>query len=95
MKIVIDEPQRFYCQSDEAHFFEWLNGIESVQDVEGCSAGLIVEIDPAIDRSDFYDLVGLLNRYGLDCAPLKPICLDHSDDWFRDVNNYWYKSVFE
>ncbi len=94
MKILIDEPKRFYCNSDEECFFEWLNGIDGVASVVGSHAGLTIEFNRPIDRDGFYELVGLLTRYGLDCSGLRPLCASHPDNWFRDESNYWHRSVF-
>lgn len=94
MKLLIDEPKRFYCQPDEEHFFAWLNGIDEVEKVVGSQAGLLIEFKRPIGRDGFYELVGLLTRYGLNCSCLQPLCAAHPDDWFRDKVNYWHKSVF-
>lgn len=94
MLLLIPEPQLFYCDSDEAHFFAWLQGIPAVKAVVGTSAGLELTLDSPIDRLSFYELVGLMARYQLDKRPLRPLCEGHVDPWFEDKKNYWYEAVF-
>ena len=94
MKLVIPEPQRFFCEADEKHFFDWLNGIRAIRKVVGTPAGLELVIDVPIDKVSFYELVGLLTRYNLDRTCLNPLCLEHPDAWFQDRRNYWYRYVF-
>ena len=94
MELLIPEPKRFFCEADEEHFFAWLNGIDAVRKVSGSPAGLELTIDVPIDKISFYGLVGLLSRYDLDRACLRPLCSEHPDNWFRDQKNYWHKDVF-
>ena len=93
MKLLIQLPA-FYCHSDEDCFFRWLKSIEGVAEVIGAPEGLIVEFDRLIDRDSFYELVGLLVRYGVQLTSLRAICESHPDPWFRDKSNYWYGGVF-
>lgn len=90
----IQEPPIFYCESDEDEFFRWLKGIPAIRDVIGTHEGLQLEIDEPIDRLSFYELVGLMTRYGLDRKCLRPLCDAAIDPLFMDSKNYWFKSVF-
>jgi hypothetical protein len=94
MEILMPEPQLFFCDSDEEHFFAWLNGIDAVREVIGTSVGLRLTIDSPVDKGDFYRLIGLFSRYNLNCTCLRLLCIQHPDSWFRDSKHYWYKSVF-
>ena len=94
MTLVIPEPCRYYCHFDEKYFFKWLRAIPAVEEVVGTSAGLTLKIREPIDQSSFYELVGLMTRYGVDLKSLRPLCMTHSDSWFRAASNYWYSSVF-
>lgn len=94
MQLLIPEPERFYCEADEDHFFAWLNGIEAVEAVTGSPEGIWVTLQVPASRSTFYDLVGLLTRYGLDRKSLRPLCDGQADPWFSDTKNYWYDAVF-
>jgi hypothetical protein len=93
MELQIPEPERFYCDADEDHFFGWLNGIPAIKGFVGTPAGLDLTVDVPIDRTSFYELVGLLTRYQLDSRCLKPLCEGQTDPWFTDATNYWFKSV--
>lgn len=94
MKIIIPEPQRFFCEADEDHFFGWLKEIDAIQSVSGSPDGLELEVNDPVDKLSFYELVGLLNRYDLDRRCLRPLCIGNPDSWFNDRKNYWYPSVF-
>jgi hypothetical protein len=90
----IPEPSRFHCESDEDHFFAWLEGIPAVKSVVGTPDGLTLTIEHPIDRTSFYELVGLMTRYQLEKESLRQLCEGHADVWFNDAKNYWYTSVF-
>lgn len=94
MLLRISEPRRFYCEPDEDYFFAWLQNIEAVKAVMGTPDGLDLTIQVPIDRTSFYELVGLLTRYQLNRTSLRPLCEGHTDPWFTDSKNYWYESVF-
>lgn len=94
MMLRIPEPSDFYCEADEDHFFAWLHGIAAVKAVVGTPEGLDLTIESPIDPLSFYELVGLMTRYHLDMKPLRRLCEDHADPWFRDKKNVWYESVF-
>lgn len=94
MLLRISEPRRFYCEPDEYHFFTWLQKIAAVKAIMGTPDGLDLTLQVPIDRTSFYELVGLLTRYQLDRTSLRPLCEGHTDSWFTDDTNYWYESVF-
>ena len=91
---LIPEPSRYYCETDEDHFFGWLKSIPAVKEIAGTPGGLELTIDEPIDKLSFYELVGLLTRYSLDRNCLRLLCTHQLDPWFNDKNNYWYESVF-
>ena len=95
MLLLIPEPNRFYCESDEDHFFAWLKGVPAIKDIVGTPEGIALTIAEPIDKPSFYDLVGLMTRYHLDRTCLRPLCESQLDPWFRDTKNYWYAGVFE
>lgn len=94
MLLPIPEPARYYCESDEDHFFAWLKNIPSVKAIVGTPEGITLTIDEPIDKLSFYELVGLMTRYQLDRKCLRPLCEAQADPWFTDTTNYWYPSVF-
>lgn len=92
--LLIPEPSVYYCEPDEEHFFSWLRAIPAIREVTGTPAGLELIVDEPIDKVSFYELVGLLTRYGLDSKCLQPLCCLQTDPWFNDPKNYWYANVF-
>lgn len=95
MLISIDQPEWFYCEPDEEYFFAWLQSITAVKSFVGTPPkGLDLTIEVPIDRTSFYELVGLMTRYQLDKKSLRQLCEGHEDAWFNDAKNYWYASVF-
>jgi len=94
MQLVIPEPQRYYCEADERHFFAWLQAISAVTKVVGTPDGLQLDIETPVDRASFYELIGLLTRYQLNGSSLRPLCEGNPDPWFADSRNYWYDAVF-
>lgn len=92
--LLIQEPALFYCEPDEDYFFTWLKAIPAVKSITGTPMGLELIIEEPIDQLSFYDLVGLMTRYGLDRKCLRPLCESQTDPWFRDTKNYWYSAVF-
>jgi len=92
--LLVKGRMRYHCPSDEDHFFAWLQSIPAVKNVKGTHKGLEVTIKEPIDKESFYDLVGLMTRYGLNQKCLKPLCESQIDPWFKDPKNYWYRAVF-
>ena len=92
--LLIPEPKLFYCEPDEEHFFAWLKAIPAVKNVKGTPNGLELSLEEPIDQLSFYELIGLMTRYGLDRKCLRVLCEQHRDPWFRDSKNYWYGTVF-
>ena len=91
---LIPHPKSFYCELDEDHFFAWLKDIPAIKNVTGTPKGLELDIDEPVDKTSFYELVGLLARYDLDQRCLRPLAESNPDPWFKDPANYWHRSVF-
>lgn len=94
MLLAIPEPKRYYCESDEDHFFAWLESISAIKATVGTPQGINLTVEEPIDKLSFYELVGLMTRYELDRSCLRPLCESQIDPWFKDPKNYWYTSVF-
>ncbi|WP_211442011.1 hypothetical protein [Collimonas humicola] len=92
--LLVPGPFRYYCEPDEDYFFAWLKAIPAVKAVVGTPSGLELTLEAPIDKTSFYELVGLMARYGLDRKCLRPLCQSQSDPWFNDPQNYWYEAVF-
>lgn len=94
MLLIIKSPV-YHCEPDKDHFFAWLEDIPAIKEVTGSLDSLELIVEDPIDKISFYELVGLLTRYGLDRKCLRPLCKSQSDPWFNDPQNYWYSAVFE
>ena len=57
--LLIPEPTLYFCESDEYHFFAWLQAIPAIKEVVGIPAGLELTIEEPIDKVRFYELVRL------------------------------------
>jgi hypothetical protein len=49
--LVIDEPNPYYCQTDENHFFAWLQSIPVVKEVKGTPSGLELIVQLPVDKA--------------------------------------------
>lgn len=94
--IIIREPGPFYSPLDEDYFFEWLQSIPVVKEVNGVKGGrLEITIEEPVNEECLADLMAVLSRYSVDLKPLKSLCAPNNEKWFRDPNKYWYPAIFE
>jgi hypothetical protein len=94
VKLLINEPLRYYSQADEDHFFAWLQSIPAIEKVTGVGRGLELIVRRPIDKGSLYDLIAVMTRYNLDCRPLKPLCDEQQDEYFRDEGKYWHSAIY-
>jgi hypothetical protein len=92
--LFIDQPSPYYSQTDEDHFFGWLQSIPAIKKVTGIPKGLELIVQRPIDRESLRDLIALMTRYGLDRRPLKPLCDEQPDEYFRREGTYWHSAVY-
>jgi hypothetical protein len=92
--LLIDQPSPYYSQADEDHFFGWLQSIPAIKKVAGVEDGLEVIVRRPIDKESLRDLIALMTRYDLDCRPLKLLCDEQQDEYFRDKGKYWHSAVY-
>jgi hypothetical protein len=93
--LIIPEPNGFYCQLDEDHFFKWLQDIEGVKEVRGHSTGLTVYLSVSVlSDASLRDLIGLLYRYDLPMAFLRSQLTPKNAHWFNDPEKFWYEKIF-
>ncbi|WP_316198352.1 MULTISPECIES: hypothetical protein [unclassified Bradyrhizobium] len=90
----IDGPRPFYSQSDEDHFFKWLQSISGIEQVKGVGQALEITIRRPMEKDSLHDLIALLTRYSLDRRPLKSFCDEQPGDYFRDRDKYWHVAVY-
>jgi hypothetical protein len=92
--LLIDGPSPFYSQTDEDHFFAWLESITAIKGVTGKGRGLELIVERPIGEESLRDLIALMTRYGVDRRPLKPLCEEQKDEYFRDKRKYWHSAVY-
>jgi hypothetical protein len=91
----MDTNVRFYHQSDERAFFEWLSRIPCVERYEGDGhRGLVVYLKRRPGKDDLRQLLALCRRYGVDMRQLAKFETAKNRDWFRDPETFWYRGVF-
>jgi hypothetical protein len=94
LTLLIDQPGTYYSQTDEDHFFEWLQSIPAIKKVKGIQSGLELIVRRPIDKESLRDLIALMTRYGVDRRPLKPLCDEQQDEYFQDKGKYWHTAVY-
>jgi hypothetical protein len=91
----MDTGVRFYHQSDERAFFEWLERISCVSSVRGEGAdGLVVRLKRRPGKDDLRQLLALCHRYGVDTRQLAKFETPENRDWFRKPGTFWYRATF-
>ena len=92
--LFIDGPNPFYSQTDEDHFFAWLESIPAVKKVTGRGRGLELIVERPIDKESLRDLIALMTRYDVNRRPLRALCDEQEDEYFRDRGRYWRSAVY-
>jgi hypothetical protein len=82
--LLINGP-RFYSQTDEDHFFAWIQSISEIEKVTGVVRDLELIIRRPMDEESLRDLIALMRRYNLDRSPLKPLCDEQQDEYLRNA----------
>ncbi|MGN1285668.1 MAG: hypothetical protein ACI4XG_03670 [Bradyrhizobium sp.] len=91
----MDTGVRFYHQSDERAFFEWLARISCVKSYAGDGKlGLVVRLKRRPGKDDLWQLLAICHRYGGDMRQLAKFETAGNREWFRDPKMYWYQAVF-
>ena len=85
---------RFYHESDERAFFEWLSRIPAVDHYEGAGDTLYIKLRRSPDRADLQELLALFFRYGADLRQFQPLVASEDRKWFSDTKSFWHASVF-
>lgn len=79
-------PLRFYTNTDETLFFNWLKKIKSIVHVEGIGRELHLSFaSKDISSKDLRELMGLFDRYKFDNTQLKVFMNESNKDWFEGV----------
>jgi len=91
--LLIDGPT-FYSRNDEDHFFGWLKSIPAIKKVTGEGRGLELMIERPIDKESLRDLIALMMRYRVDCRPLRTLCDEQKDEYFRDKRRDWHSAIY-
>ncbi len=93
--IHMDTDVRFYHQSDERAFFEWLARIPCVESYAGEGAlGLVVHLRRRPGKDDLWQLLALCHRYRVSMRQLAKFETPKNRSWFCDPKMFWHKAVF-
>ena len=91
----MDTGVKFFHQSDERAFFEWLTRIPCVKSCKGDGRrGLVVQLKRKPGKDDLLQLLALCRRYGVDMRQLAKFETAQNRPWFRYRQKYWYPAVF-
>ena len=86
----------FFSSLDEEFFFEWLNKISCIKEIQGKGLSIFLSVDLNLaNEDDVRNLIGLYGRYEIDMEPLVVFDMDEFSDWFRSKEAFWYKSIFK
>jgi hypothetical protein len=86
---------KFYSVFDKDIFFEWVNKIECIDDVEYVGKDLFIEVACLdLHDHDLRDLIALFYRYKIEMKQLQMFLNKKNAEWFKDPLKYWYKKVF-
>ena len=85
----------YYAPQDEAHFFDWLQGIPGVTRVVGTPHGLRVTLRSlGLSESSLRALIALHWRYRLPMRDLAVFRNAGNERWFAAAASYWHSAVF-
>lgn len=91
----MDTNVRFYHQSDERAFFEWLSRISCVASYAGDGQrGLVVKLKRRPGEDDLRQLLALCHRYRVNMRQLAKFETDKNRSWLRNPDAFWYRGVF-
>ncbi len=94
-QLVIPQPEYYFSNADEDHFFLWLTSIKAIKEIEGRTGSVILYLHNSfMDDNDLRELIALMFRYGLNMRCLQYQCNDINSVWLKDPKNYWYQSIF-
>jgi hypothetical protein len=92
----MDTGVRFYHQSDERGFFEWLGRIPCVESYRGeGQLGLVVRLTRQPRKDELRELLALCHRYGVDMRQFAIFETASNRSWFRDPEKFWHEAVFD
>ena len=85
----------YFSQGDEKAFFDWLQSISCIEEVEGDLRDLHIILKRLPSDADLRELVALLYRYRINMRPLATMRTPRNSRWFADnPNAYWHRRVF-
>jgi len=92
---LVCENVRYYSQSDETAFFNWLNSIECVSEIQGYGSSLELTVHfTTIPEEDLRELIAIFSRYQVDLKQLRVFETSENASWFTQNNRaYWHKKL--
>jgi len=86
----------FYSQIDEAQFFNWLDNIDCIANVQG--VGDSIQLDVVTPPSDIAlrEIISLFHRYEIDKSQLRRFETEQNRHWFTENKHaFWHKDLFK
>lgn len=95
MPTLICESVPYYSQSDETAFFNWLNSIACVSEIQGYGSSLEITVhSTTIPEEDLRELIAIFSRYQVDLKQLRVFETAENASWFTQNNRaYWHKKL--
>jgi hypothetical protein len=95
MTIIECKSVRFYAQSDETAFFEWIGRIKGIRKTKGVGDVLYLHVRKPVSDTTLVDMLALFQRYGISMRQLGQFSTTKNRAWFEDPRKYWFKKVFK
>lgn len=94
--ILICKSVLYHSILDETAFFEWINKIPSIVNVDGSGDELYLYIKRrSISDKDLRELIGLFYRYKVDMKQLQIFLNERNKEWFfGKPKGYWHTEIF-
>jgi hypothetical protein len=95
MPTLICKRVTFYSLNDELNFFQWLEQISCIDEINGRVDQIELKIPRrAISDTNLRDLLAIFYRYKIDMRQLKQFSMPRNQHWFEDEKTYWARMVF-
>ena len=85
----------YYSENDEAAFFDWLNKIPCIENLDGEVDLLYIEVNiKKLDSMALREIIAIFYRYGIEMKQLSVFKNNKRWKWFVEPNTYWFNKVF-
>ena len=86
----------FYSELDETSFSERLDKINCIENWEGVSDSIVLNIkSKKVSDTCMRELLSLFYRYKIEMSQLLVLVNNKNEAWIKNENAYWYKKLFK